>query len=105
MDRLFRLFRVQRGRGLWNPWLGVVRRRRNNNAIWTLVSVSLGAVAAAMLGARQGGRMAPMTQGPMRNVIRGLNRWMSRRMGMMRPAAAEFAEEMTPERPGNQQDK
>ncbi|GAB6006554.1 hypothetical protein FOI67_10115 [Geobacillus sp. LEMMJ02] len=105
MDRLFRLFRVQRGRGLWNPWLGVVRRRRNNNAIWTLVSVSLGAVAAAMLGTRQGGRMAPMTQGPMRNVIRGLNRWMSRRMGTTRPAAVEFAEGMTPERPGNQQDK
>ncbi|KDE48289.1 hypothetical protein [Geobacillus sp. CAMR5420] len=94
MDRLFRLFRVQRGRELWNPWLGVVRRRRNHNAIWTLVSVSLGAVAAAMLGARQGRRMAPMTQGPMRNVIRGLNRWMSRRMGTMQPAAAEFAEEM-----------
>ncbi|GAD14908.1 hypothetical protein GBL_3125 [Geobacillus kaustophilus GBlys] len=49
--------------------------------------------------------MAPMTQGPMRNVIRGLNRWMSRRMGTTRPAAVEFAEGMTPERPGNQQDK
>ncbi|NNU83488.1 hypothetical protein ETC05_06375 [Geobacillus sp. BMUD] len=105
MDRLFRLFRVQRGRGLWNPWLRVVRRRRNNNAIWTLVSVSLGAAAAAMLRARQGGRMASMTQGPMRNVIRSFNRWMGRRMGTMRPVAVEFAEEMTPERPGNQQDQ
>ncbi|WP_025950819.1 hypothetical protein [Geobacillus thermocatenulatus] len=96
MDRLFRLFRVQRGRGLWNPWLGVVRRRRNHNAIWTLVSVSLGAAAAAMVGARRRSGIGWMTAGPMQNMIRGLNRWMGRRMGTTRVAPAEFAEEMAP---------
>ncbi|KJE28192.1 hypothetical protein V2J23_12570 [Geobacillus thermoleovorans] len=105
MNRLFRLFRVQQGRGLWNPWLRFARRRGTNNAIWTLISLGVGAAAAAMVGVGRRPRIGRMTVGPMQNMIRGLNRWMGRRMGTTRIAPVEFAEEMAPERPGNQQDK
>ncbi|MBB6284099.1 hypothetical protein [Geobacillus subterraneus] len=103
MDRLFRLFAVRRGRGLWNQWRMLPGRRRNNNAIWALVSLGFGAAAAAMLGARRGARMAPMPRGPVQNMIRGLNRWVGRRMGTPRIATAEFAEEMAPWRPGDEE--
>ena len=98
MDRLFRLFAVRRGRGLWSQWLMLPGRRRNNNAIWALISVGFGAAAAAMLGARRGARMEPM-----QNMIRGLNRWMGRRMRTTQLATAEFAEEMAPWRPGDEE--
>ncbi|AGT32324.1 hypothetical protein M493_10315 [Geobacillus genomosp. 3] len=102
MNRLFQLFRVQRNRSFWNSWLALTGRRRNNGAIWTLVSLGVGAAAAAMVGARRRPRIGRMTTGPMQNMIRGLNRWMGRQMGTTRVAPAEFAEEITPRRPGGQ---
>lgn len=96
MNRLFQWFRIRRNHRFWNSWLALTGRRRNNGSIWTLVSLGVGAAAAAMVGARRRSGIGWMTAGPMQNMIRGLNRWMGRRMGTTRVAPAEFAEEMAP---------
>jgi hypothetical protein len=101
MDRLSRWFTVRRG--LWNQWFMLPRRRRNNNAIWALISLGFGAVAAAMLGAKRGTRMAPMSRMPMQNMIRSLNRWMERRMETAPLATTEFAQETAPWQPRDEE--
>lgn len=93
MNRL-RLFSFGRNRGMWGQLSRLAGRRRNNNAIWTILSLGLGIAATAIFGMRRSGARYMMTK-PIQRAMRSINQLMNRQTRMPSLATMEFSNEIT----------
>lgn len=93
MNRL-RLFNFGRNRGMWGQ-LSRLTGRRNNNAIWTILSVGLGIAATAIFSMRRRSGAQYMMAKPIQRALSSINSLMNRQTRMPSLATMEFSKEIT----------